>query len=142
MVPRRFMLITAGFLLTTFVVYQFMPVSSFLCLLFDADGKVAGHNEGALWKTALRRSFFQETLLIAYSGHPSPQSTSTAPKPCSRTQRPRSRTGKTQGHTRRKSSSSSTKSSPPPNPPNTPSPLSHNHAHRRPGPQAQKKSDT
>jgi hypothetical protein len=27
MVPRRFMLITAGFLLTTFVVYQFLPVS-------------------------------------------------------------------------------------------------------------------
>jgi hypothetical protein len=27
MVPRRFMLITAGFLLSTFVVYQFMPVS-------------------------------------------------------------------------------------------------------------------
>jgi hypothetical protein len=47
MIPRRLLLITAGFLLSTFVVYQFMPVSFSLVLILGTglDAEEVGIEE-------------------------------------------------------------------------------------------------
>jgi hypothetical protein len=83
MVPRRFMLITAGFLLSTFVVYQFMQVSfSAMISGFAMIAEEVGIEEPSVLCLGLKRAsklsvpfkipkFYSANQLR--SGHPSPR---------------------------------------------------------------------